>query len=108
MSKRVSITYSIKFDETLKHVGDLLHKKHNNYKALDKDFSTLFNALAKENEKEAVEIIEKIRTILYDVDSCLDDCNNILVGYVQELFSSKKPEVPEVPEEAEEVFNESR
>tara|TARA_R110000824_G_scaffold383235_3_gene576740 strand:+ start:734 stop:1051 length:318 start_codon:yes stop_codon:yes gene_type:complete len=105
MSKRVSITYSIKFDETLKHVGDLLYKKHNKYKALDKDFNTLFSALAKENEKEAIETIEKLRTSLYDVDSCLDDCNNILVGYAQELFSFKTPETPETPEE---VFNEDR
>ena len=36
-------------------------------------------AIAKENEKEAIAIIEKIRINLYDVDSCLDDCNNILV-----------------------------
>ena len=54
MSKRVSITYSVEFDEILKHVGDLLHKKHNNYKALDKDFNVLFNSLAKENEKEYI------------------------------------------------------
>jgi len=97
MSKRVSITYSVEFDEILKHVGDLLHKKHNNYKALDEDFDRLFNSLAKENEKETIEIIEKIRTGLYDMDSCLSDCSNILVGYVQELFSSKNSEETEEP-----------
>ena len=105
MSKRVSITYSIEFDEIVQQIGDLLHKKHNNYKAIDKDFNALFSALSKENEKEAIAIIGKIRASLYDVDSCLDDCNNILVGYAQELFNVDNPEMPQ---ELEEATNESR
>ena len=74
-------------------------------KAIDKDFNALFSALSKENEKEAIAIIGKIRASLYDVDSCLDDCNNILVGYAQELFNVDNPEMPQ---ELEEATNESR
>ncbi len=101
MSKRVNIAYTVKFDEVPKFVKSLLQEKHNLlYKELDKRFSDLLNLLSKENEKAAIEAIEEIREGLIDIDFCLSDCTNILLGYQKETLrqmgADPEPEKEEV------------
>ena len=85
---RVNITYSVELEKVTETVGDLINKIYNSdYRNLTKDFDTLLSHLNKQNEKQAIQTIDKIRRRLMNVDFCLGDSHNILLAYQKHLLS---------------------
>ena len=91
MSQRVNITYSVELEKVPEAVGDLINKIYNSdYRSLTKDFDQLLSYLNKQNEKQAVKLIDDIRKKLMNIDLCLGDSYSILSAYQRHLLEVKE------------------
>jgi Mg2+ and Co2+ transporter CorA len=91
MSKRVNITYSVRFDKILETMGDLVNKAHNSeYRPLNKDFDELLASISRKNEKESLQKIQEIREKLMNIDVCLSDCHGIISAYQKQLLQPEE------------------
>ena len=91
MSKRVNITYSVRFDKILETMGDMINKTYNSeYRPLAKNFDELLVFINKKNEKETLQKIEEVREKLTNIDFCLNDCYGIISAYQKQLLQPKE------------------
>lgn len=91
MSKRVNITYSVRFDKILETMGDMINKTYNSdHRPLSKNFDELLALIHKSNEKEALQKIEEIRSKMMNIDFCLSDCHGIISAYQKHLLQPEE------------------
>lgn len=91
---KVSISYTVNFDDVPEEINKLSQRAENNLHLLQEgaDFEKLREAVSGSNFDAALELMHKIRTTLADIDTCLSDCNQILEGYLKAKYSQE--EVP--------------
>jgi len=91
MSKRVNITYSVRFDKILETMGDMINKAYNSdYRPLNKDFDELLASISRKDEKESLQKIQAIREKLVNIDFCLNDSHGIISAYQRQLLQPEE------------------
>jgi hypothetical protein len=83
---RVNVTYSVELDEIKQIVQELLLKVEDDVEAVGKYFVEAQKSVNRDNEREAVELIDNCRKSMAILDHSLFDCRNILNGYQQAVL----------------------
>jgi vacuolar-type H+-ATPase subunit E/Vma4 len=97
--KKVQFTRTVALEDVPKEVSKMLRESEEAFK---KSTTGIFSLLEEElmvnkNHTQFLATLEQFRTELARADSVLDDCRNIVSGYVQILTSPEEPE--QVPPE---------
>jgi len=87
---RVNVTYSVDLGEVKQLIQEILLKIEDDVEEVSGNFLATQDNVNSDNEKEAVEAIEKCRKNLSSIDHSLYDCWNILNGYQQTLLQMKQ------------------
>jgi|TARA_R100000951_G_scaffold98861_1_gene88993 hypothetical protein len=92
---KVSISYTVDFDDVPEEVIGLLQKAEYNLYAdddSDSSFEDLRMSIKHKDFDMALEHMHNIRTRLADVDTGLNDCHQILEGYLKAKYSQSTTE----------------
>ena len=89
---RVNINNSVELDEIPDLTRKILAEATKNLEILFKEYQKINPALEEENEKKAVQLIDKCRKLMTRTDHSLGDAYNILMGYEQTLLQLQEKE----------------
>jgi len=105
---RVNVTYSVELEDIPQTTAKLIHDtKESSLRPLTKKLDEALTLLNKEDEKNAVRLLDEVRQELSRIDLRLADCMHILSGYQNVLLGNVEGfESLEEPEEASEAPNE--
>ena len=102
---RVNITYSVDLEDVPQATAKLIHEtKENSLRPLTKKLDEALVLLNKEDEKNAVHLLDGVRQELSKIDLRLADCMHILSGYQNVLMGNL--DNLEEPEEVSEAQDE--
>ena len=105
---RVNVTYSVELEDVPQTTAKLIHEtKEGSLRPLAKKLDEALILLNKEDEKNAVRLLDEVRQELSRIDLRLADCVHILSGYQNVLLGTVESfENLEEPEETSEAPNE--
>ena len=103
---RVNISHSVELSEVPQSVKNLLVNNFDIAK-LEEQHQSVLDALSGElsvnSAAVCIEQMSLLRQKLFKSDSLLQDCTNILAGYIQALTPAGRPEADNAPAETSEL-----
>ena len=92
--KKVQFTRTVALEDIPKEVAKMLKESEESFKESATGVFSLLEQelLVNKNYTQFLATLEEFRVELARADSVLDDCRNIMLGYVQLLTSPEEPE----------------
>ena len=92
--KKVQFTRTVALEDVPKEVSKMLRESEESFKESTAGIFSLLEQelIVNKNYTQFLTILEEFRVELARADSVLDDCRNIMAGYVQLLTSPEEPE----------------